>query len=305
MPPHPKWVHVLGPHKEMSKVLDLHLCPLGPTQRQRWLVIQPQKLLCCGGMCRDSINDYGPGSLAQLISIFLFCTINTSNVQFLAIDHHGGSAHEPHRAGPLGPCSAGPCSAACCCRWPWWRAPDGGPALVSREPPPPPRLPHTCCLTPAPCTAQVRASEQDGTSSRQPAQLREHGGFLASSFQYLILAMAMSKGAPFRQPLYTNVSFLVVLALLASILVGLLLAPGLLQGPLTLKPIADTRFKLLLLGLVALNFVGAFMVESVLDQCLPACLQRLRPKRVSKKRFKQLEQELAKQPWPPPTGPRR
>ncbi|XP_054995393.1 polyamine-transporting ATPase 13A2 isoform X2 [Sorex araneus] len=129
--------------------------------------------------------------------------------------------------------------------------------------------------------------------------------FSLSSFQYLILAVAMSKGAPFRQPLYTNVSFLVVLALLASILVGLLLAPGLLQGPLTLKPIADTRFKLLLLGLVALNFVGAFMVESVLDQCLPTCLQWLRPKRVSKKRFKQLEQELAEQPWPPPTGPMR
>ncbi|XP_049627916.1 polyamine-transporting ATPase 13A2 isoform X1 [Suncus etruscus] len=129
--------------------------------------------------------------------------------------------------------------------------------------------------------------------------------FSLSSFQYLILAVAMSKGAPFRQPLYTNVSFLVALVLLASVLVGLLLAPGLLQGPLALKPIADTSFKMLLLGLIACNFVGAFMLESVLDQCLPACLQRLKPKRVSKKRFKQLEQELAEQPWPPPTGPVR
>lgn len=127
--------------------------------------------------------------------------------------------------------------------------------------------------------------------------------------------------------------FLVALALLASILVGLLLVPGLLQGPLALRNIADTCFKLLLLGLVAFNFVGAFMLEvgltlgwgrrgvsgvghsrplhprcrpqSVLDQCLPACLRRLRPKRVSKKRFKQLERELAEQPWPPPAGPVR
>nr|KAF6503962.1 ATPase cation transporting 13A2 [Rousettus aegyptiacus] len=129
--------------------------------------------------------------------------------------------------------------------------------------------------------------------------------FSLSSFQYLILAAAVSKGAPFRQPLYTNVPFLVALALLGSILVGLLLVPGLLQGPLALRNITDTCFKLLLLGLAASNFVGAFMLESMLDQCLPACLRWLRPKRASKKRFKQLEQELAEQPWPPPPQPRR
>ncbi|XP_054435653.1 polyamine-transporting ATPase 13A2 isoform X4 [Pteronotus mesoamericanus] len=127
--------------------------------------------------------------------------------------------------------------------------------------------------------------------------------FSLSSFQYLILAAAVSKGAPFRQPLYTNVPFLVALALLASILVGLLLVPGLLRGPLELRNISDTCFKLLLLGLVAFNFVGAFMLESLLDQCLPNCLRWLRPKGASKKRFKQLERELAERPWPPPTGP--
>uniref|UniRef100_A0A2K5HSG0 Polyamine-transporting ATPase 13A2 n=1 Tax=Colobus angolensis palliatus TaxID=336983 RepID=A0A2K5HSG0_COLAP len=130
--------------------------------------------------------------------------------------------------------------------------------------------------------------------------------FSLSSFQYLILAAAVSKGAPFRRPLYTNVPFLVALALLSSILVGLVLVPGLLQGPLALRNITDTCFKLLLLGLVTFNFVGAFMLESVLDQCLPACLHRLQPKRTSKKRFKQLERELAEQPWPLlPAGPLR
>ncbi|KAF6107571.1 ATPase cation transporting 13A2 [Phyllostomus discolor] len=129
--------------------------------------------------------------------------------------------------------------------------------------------------------------------------------FSLSSFQYLILAAAMSKGAPFRQPLYTNVPFLVALALLGSVLVCLLLVPGVLRGPLTLSNISDTCFKLLLLGLVAFNFVGAFLLESVLDHCLPDCLRWLRPKGASKKRFKQLEQELAEQPWPPPTGPWR
>lgn len=55
--------------------------------------------------------------------------------------------------------------------------------------------------------------------------------------------------------------FLVALALLSSILVGLVLVPGLLQGPLALRNISDTCFKLLLLGLVTFNFVGAFMLE--------------------------------------------
>lgn len=92
--------------------------------------------------------------------------------------------------------------------------------------------------------------------------------------------------------------FLVALALLGSVLVGLILVPGLLQGPLGLRNIADSSFKLLLLGLVAFNFVGAFMLESVLDQCLPACLRWLRPKRASKKQFKRLQRELAERPWP-------
>ncbi|XP_052572403.1 polyamine-transporting ATPase 13A2 isoform X3 [Peromyscus californicus insignis] len=122
--------------------------------------------------------------------------------------------------------------------------------------------------------------------------------FSLSSFQYLILAAAVSKGAPFRQPLYTNVPFLVALALLGSVLVGLILVPGLLQGPLGLRNIADSSFKLLLLGLVAFNLVGAFMLESVLDQCLPPCLRWFRPKRASKKQFKRLVRELAEQPWP-------
>uniref|UniRef100_A0A8C2S004 Polyamine-transporting ATPase 13A2 n=1 Tax=Capra hircus TaxID=9925 RepID=A0A8C2S004_CAPHI len=126
--------------------------------------------------------------------------------------------------------------------------------------------------------------------------------FSLSSFQYLILAAAVSKGAPFRRPLYTNVPFLVALVVLGSVLVGLVLAPGPLQGPLTLKSITSTPFKLLLLGLVAFNVVAAFMLESLLDQYLPGCLRQLRPKRASKKRFKQLERELAERPWPPPAG---
>lgn len=47
----------------------------------------------------------------------------------------------------------------------------------------------------------------------------------------------------------------------------------------------------------------ALSPQSLLDQYLPGCLRQFRPKRASKKRFKQLEQELAERPWPLPTGP--
>uniref|UniRef100_A0A5F8GF94 Polyamine-transporting ATPase 13A2 n=1 Tax=Monodelphis domestica TaxID=13616 RepID=A0A5F8GF94_MONDO len=126
--------------------------------------------------------------------------------------------------------------------------------------------------------------------------------FCLSGFQYLTLAVTMSKGPPFRRPIYTNVLFLLALFVLASILTLLTLGPpGFLMKWLTLKDIKDMRFKLLLLGLAAFNFVAAFMLECIFDQWVPRCLRCLCGKKPSKKFFKRLERELAQQrtPWPP------
>ncbi|XP_074074397.1 polyamine-transporting ATPase 13A2 [Macrotis lagotis] len=126
--------------------------------------------------------------------------------------------------------------------------------------------------------------------------------FCLSGFQYLTLAVTISKGPPFRRPLYTNVLFLLTLFALATILVMLLFGPpAFLLNWLTLKDIKDTQFKLLLLGLAALNFVASFMLECIFDQWIPRCFRYLCRKKVSKKFFKRLEQELAQQrtPWPP------
>ncbi|XP_036601114.1 polyamine-transporting ATPase 13A2 isoform X3 [Trichosurus vulpecula] len=126
--------------------------------------------------------------------------------------------------------------------------------------------------------------------------------FCLSGFQYLTMAVTMSKGPPFRRPLYTNVFFLLALFVLATILIMLTMGqPDFLLKWLTLKDIKDTRFKLLLLGLAALNFVAAFMLECIFDQWIPKWLRCLCPKKESKKFFKRLEQELAQQrtPWPP------
>ncbi|NXC61782.1 AT132 ATPase, partial [Aleadryas rufinucha] len=126
--------------------------------------------------------------------------------------------------------------------------------------------------------------------------------FCVTGFQYLILAVAMSKGHPFREPLYTNVLFLLVLILLFGLMIWLTLYPlGFPKSLLKLQAIEDFNFKLLLLGIAALNFFAAFVLETALDHGLLGCFRRLRRKKASKKLFKGLEKELSQQQpgWPP------
>ncbi|NWS20021.1 AT132 ATPase, partial [Pachyramphus minor] len=126
--------------------------------------------------------------------------------------------------------------------------------------------------------------------------------FCVTGFQYLILAVAMSKGYPFREPLYTNVLFLLVLILLFGLMIWLTLYPlGFPKTLLKLQGIEDLNFKLLLLGIAALNFFAAFVLETALDHGLLSCFRRLRRKKASKKLFKRLEKELSQQQpgWPP------
>lgn len=126
--------------------------------------------------------------------------------------------------------------------------------------------------------------------------------FCVTGFQYLTLAVAMSKGHPFRQPLYTNVLFLLVLLLLSALMAWLTLYPlGFPRALLQLQPIDDFSFKLLLLAIAALHFFAAFVLETALDHGLLSCLRRLRRKKASKKLFKRLQKELSQQQpgWPP------
>ncbi|XP_032564727.1 cation-transporting ATPase 13A2 isoform X3 [Chiroxiphia lanceolata] len=130
--------------------------------------------------------------------------------------------------------------------------------------------------------------------------------FCVSGFQYLILAVAMSKGYPFREPLYTNVLFLLILVLLFGLMIWLTLYPlGFPKTLLKLHGIEDLNFKLLLLGIAALNFFAAFVLETALDHGLLRCCRRIRQKKASKKLFKRLEKELSQQQpgWPPLNEP--
>ncbi|XP_015268069.1 PREDICTED: probable cation-transporting ATPase 13A2 [Gekko japonicus] len=125
--------------------------------------------------------------------------------------------------------------------------------------------------------------------------------FCISGFQYLILAVAMSKGYPFREPLYSNVFFLVALIVLFGLMVWFTLYPLGFMTMLTLKEIDDMNFKLVLLGMATLHFFMAFVLETFLDHSLLDGLRKLRRKKASKKIFKRLEKELRQQQpaWPP------
>ncbi|XP_053137543.1 polyamine-transporting ATPase 13A2 isoform X2 [Hemicordylus capensis] len=126
--------------------------------------------------------------------------------------------------------------------------------------------------------------------------------FCISGFQYLILAIVMSKGYPFRKPLYTNVFFLIALIVLFGLMIWLTLSPlPFMASWMQLKAIGDLNFKLLLLGMATLHFFTAFVLETGIDRGLLNCLQKLCRKKVSKKEFKEVEKELSRQqaPWPP------
>ncbi|XP_067328818.1 polyamine-transporting ATPase 13A2 isoform X2 [Anolis sagrei] len=127
--------------------------------------------------------------------------------------------------------------------------------------------------------------------------------FCISGFQYLTLAVVMSKGHPFRKPLYTNVLFLVALVLLFGLMAWLTLSPlPFMRRWLQLKSIGDLRFKAVLLGMATLHFFAAFVLETGLDYGLLDGLRSLlRPKKAPRKLFKRLEKEMRREgaPWPP------
>uniref|UniRef100_A0A8C5RYI8 ATPase cation transporting 13A2 n=1 Tax=Laticauda laticaudata TaxID=8630 RepID=A0A8C5RYI8_LATLA len=126
--------------------------------------------------------------------------------------------------------------------------------------------------------------------------------FCTSGFQYLILAVIVSKGRPFRKPLYTNVPFLMALLLLAGIMIWLTIYPlAFMQKFLRLKNAGDLSFKVILLGMAALHFFTAFVLEVGLDHGLLNGFRKLRRKKASKKLYKQLQWELSqeKSSWPP------
>ncbi|KAM9299549.1 polyamine-transporting ATPase 13A2 [Gastrophryne carolinensis] len=122
-----------------------------------------------------------------------------------------------------------------------------------------------------------------------------------SGFQYLILAVVLSKGYPFRKPLYTNVLFLCDLLLLLGLMLWITLYPlPFMRNLLNLHLIDDLNFKFVLVGIAAVNFIAAYLLETLLDHGFFSFLRKLRRKKEPKKAYKKLERHLRALPsWPP------
>ncbi|GAA6107235.1 cation-transporting ATPase 13A2 isoform X1 [Tachysurus ichikawai] len=125
--------------------------------------------------------------------------------------------------------------------------------------------------------------------------------FTLSGFQYIIMCIVVTKGYPYKKPLYKNVVFLFVLLVLFAATVLLVLVPNnFIHNVMQLYNINDMNYNLLLLALAALNFFICYLLEVFIDTFVPNCLRTLRGKRESKKQYKRLDAQLAETPsWPP------
>ncbi|KAJ8371004.1 hypothetical protein SKAU_G00110320 [Synaphobranchus kaupii] len=131
--------------------------------------------------------------------------------------------------------------------------------------------------------------------------LEDTGVFAISGFQYIIMAVVMTKGHPFKKPLYTNVLFLCVLLTLCGIMCWLVLYPvPAVRRVLMLYDVTDMNYKLLLVALAALNFITCYLLEVLIDNGMLNCFRSLRGQRESKKQYKRLDALLCDSPnWPP------
>ncbi|CAG01724.1 unnamed protein product, partial [Tetraodon nigroviridis] len=123
--------------------------------------------------------------------------------------------------------------------------------------------------------------------------------FVLSGFQYIIMAVVVTKSYPHKKPLYCNRIFLCLALLLVAVMTWLVIYPGAAVAKfLQLYDFKDTEFKVLLLALAALNFFVCFLFEALIDLGVLNCL---RPrKRPSKKQYKRLNDSLLNSPsWPP------
>ncbi|KAG7269530.1 hypothetical protein CRUP_025254 [Coryphaenoides rupestris] len=110
--------------------------------------------------------------------------------------------------------------------------------------------------------------------------------FAVSGYQYIIMAVVVTKGYPYKKPLYHNAVFLSMLLVFLGVMTWLVLEPGHVVATwLQLYRFPEMNFRMLLVAVAALNFITCFLLEV---------------NRSSKKQYKRLEVQLAESPsWPP------
>ncbi|KAK3104814.1 hypothetical protein FSP39_010866 [Pinctada imbricata] len=131
--------------------------------------------------------------------------------------------------------------------------------------------------------------------------------FSMSAYQYIILAVTFSKGAPYRKNMFTNYSFLVnvILCVLATVWVTIYPEPKGFADLLELKPPPYIPYRLIFLGVASANFFASIIIETYfLDnpfirrkfrQLAARCIP------ITEEKYVTLEREMTEQgpQWPP------
>uniref|UniRef100_A0A8C2G8W0 ATPase cation transporting 13A2 n=1 Tax=Cyprinus carpio TaxID=7962 RepID=A0A8C2G8W0_CYPCA len=129
--------------------------------------------------------------------------------------------------------------------------------------------------------------------------------FTLTGFQYIMMSIVITKGYPYKKPLYYNFLFVGALLVFFALMCWLVLfRHTIIHQLLKLYEINDMSYKLLLIAVAALNFFICYLLENLIDRGALNCLHNLRGKRESKKQYKRLDAHLAGTPsWPPLNQP--
>ncbi|CAC5407094.1 Probable cation-transporting ATPase W08D2.5,Probable cation-transporting ATPase 13A3 [Mytilus coruscus] len=143
-------------------------------------------------------------------------------------------------------------------------------------------------------------NEEDAYESYENASV-----FLISSYQYIILAIVFSKGRPYRNTMFSNYFFLANIVFCLACTVWLHIKPlEFFREFMELADIPSMEYKLIYLGIVAINFILSFLVESYF--CDSYLISRKLQEKIkenffnSQFKYKALEEEISQSPhWPP------
>ncbi|XP_035903591.1 probable cation-transporting ATPase 13A5 isoform X1 [Anopheles stephensi] len=133
------------------------------------------------------------------------------------------------------------------------------------------------------------------TSDRE---LNDHGCFenytifAISCYQYLILAIVFSKGAPYRKSIFSNYGFIISIVVNAAIAVVLTVYPPAWiaeQFELVMPPEGELRFRLYLVAYGLINFLLSLFIEHVIVDEIAFKRLRYRWHNVAKSRRKYLQ----------------
>ncbi|XP_066097861.1 polyamine-transporting ATPase 13A3 isoform X2 [Saccopteryx bilineata] len=126
--------------------------------------------------------------------------------------------------------------------------------------------------------------------------------FFISSFQYLIVAIAFSKGKPFRQPCYKNYLFVVSVIILYVFILFIMLHPVSSIDQVLQLVCVPYQWRVTMLIIILVNALVSIMVEESVDRWGKCCLSWVLGcrKKIPKAKYMYLAQELLVDPeWPP------